>query len=82
MLGSSHIVQRIKYLALLQLWHRMQLWHEFDLWLRNFHMPEAQPKKKINVGEDMEKKEPSYTVGENVSWCNHYGKQYGSFSEN
>ena len=23
------------------------------------------------------KKEPSYTVGENVNWCSHYGKQNG-----
>ena len=25
----------------------------------------------------MEKREPSYTVGENVNWCSYYGKQYG-----
>ena len=25
----------------------------------------------------MEKREPSYTVGGNVNWCSHYGKQYG-----
>ena len=25
----------------------------------------------------MEKKELSFTVGENVSQCSHYGKQYG-----
>ena len=25
----------------------------------------------------MEKREPSYTVGGNISWCSHYGKQYG-----
>ena len=24
------------------------------------------------------RKEPSYTVGRNVNWCSHYGKQYGS----
>ena len=24
----------------------------------------------------MEKREPSYTVGGNVNWYNHYGKQY------
>ena len=24
----------------------------------------------------MEKREPSSTVGGNVAWCNHYGKQY------
>ena len=25
----------------------------------------------------MEKREPSYTVGENVNWCSHYGEQNG-----
>ena len=34
-----------------------------------------------NVGEDMEKKEPLYTVGGNVNWCNHYGKWYGYSSK-
>ena len=33
-------------------------------------------------GEGVEKREPSYTVGGNVNWYNHYGKQYGSSSEN
>ena len=31
----------------------------------------------VNVGKDVEKREPSYTVSENVNWYNHYGKQYG-----
>ena len=35
-----------------------------------------------NVGEDVEKREPSYTVGGNVSWYSHYGKQYEGSSEN
>ena len=35
-----------------------------------------------NVGEGVEKREPSYTVGGNVNWYNHYGKQYGGTSEN
>ena len=35
-----------------------------------------------NVGEDMEKRELSNTVIGNVSWCGHYGKQYGGFSKN
>ena len=30
-----------------------------------------------NAGEDVEKREPSYTVGGNVNWYNHYGEQYG-----
>ena len=32
----------------------------------------------INAGEDVEKRELSYTVGDNVSWSSHYGEQYGS----
>ena len=31
----------------------------------------------INAGVVVEKTEPSYTVGGNISWCSHYGKQYG-----
>ena len=34
----------------------------------------------INAG--IEKREPSYTVGENVNWGSHYGEQYGSSSKN
>ena len=30
----------------------------------------------INAGEDVEKMEPSHTVGGNVNWHRHYGKQY------
>ena len=30
----------------------------------------------INAGEGVEKREPSYTVGRNVNWYSHYGKQY------
>ena len=29
-----------------------------------------------NAGEGMEKRKPSYTVGGNVNWYGHYGKQY------
>jgi hypothetical protein len=34
-------------------------------------------KPKINVGDDVEKKEYVYTVGENVNYCNCCGNQYG-----
>ena len=36
----------------------------------------------INAGEDVEKKESSYTVGGNVNWYNHYGEQYGGSLKN
>jgi len=35
-----------------------------------------------NAGEGMERREPSYTVGRNVNWYSHYGKQYGNSFKN
>ena len=35
-----------------------------------------------SVGEDVEKREPLCTVGGNVNYHSHYGKQYGSSSKN
>ena len=35
-----------------------------------------------NAGEGMEKREPSYAVGGNVTWYKQYGRQYGGTSEN
>ena len=36
---------------------------------------------KTNVGEDVEKGEPSYMVDRNVSWCSYCGKHYGGSSK-
>ena len=44
--------------------------------------PSLKTLQTINAGEGVEKREPSYTVGGNVSWCSHYGEQYGGSSEN
>ena len=35
-----------------------------------------------NTGESTENREPSYTVGGNVNWCSHYGRQYGGSLKN
>ena len=34
-----------------------------------------------NAGKDMEKGEPSPTVGRNANWCSYCGKQYECFSK-
>ena len=39
-------------------------------------------RQEINIREDVEKREPSHTIGQNVNWCSHYGKQYGDFFKN
>ena len=36
----------------------------------------------LPVGEGVEKREPSYTVGRNVNQYSHYGKQYEVSSKN
>ena len=33
--------------------------------------------KTINAGEDVKRREPSYTVGGNVNSYSHYGEQHG-----
>ena len=38
--------------------------------------PSSKSLQIINAGEGVEEKELSYTVGGNLNWYNHYGKQY------
>ena len=44
--------------------------------------PSSKNLQTINAGEGVEKREPSYTVGGNVNWYSHYGKQYGGSLKN
>ena len=39
--------------------------------------PSSKSLQIINVGEGIERRQPFYTVCENVNWCSCYGKQYG-----
>ena len=48
-------------------------------WNITSHLSEWLSSKRTqitNVGEDMEKREPLYTIGGNVHWDSHCGKQY------
>ena len=36
----------------------------------------------IDAGEGVEKREPSYSVGENVHWCSHYREYCGGSLQN
>ena len=54
-------------------------------WNITSHLAERLSSKRTqiaNVGEDMEKMDPSYTVHGNVNWHNHHGRLYGGFSKN
>ena len=44
--------------------------------------PSLTSQQITSAGEDLEKKKSSQTIGGNVNWYNHYGKQYGGSSEN
>ena len=52
----------------------------------NYHLTPVRmailKRNTTNVGKDAEKREPLYTVGENVNWYNHCGKQCEGFSKN
>ena len=41
----------------------------------------SKTQETTSVVEDMEKKEPSCTVGGNANWQSHCGKQYGGSSK-
>ena len=49
--------------------------------LTPFRMAIIKKNANTNVGKDVEKGEHLYTVGGNVNWYSHYGKQYGNFSK-
>ena len=36
----------------------------------------------MNAGEGVEKKEPSYTIGDNINWYIHCGEQHGGSLKN
>lgn len=38
-------------------------------------------KAMVSVGEDVEKRKLSYTVGGTVNWCRHYGRENGDCSK-
>ena len=48
---------------------------EVSIWIREAYFQEYMP-------FDVERKEPSYTIGWNVNWYNLYVKQYGCFLKN
>ena len=37
--------------------------------------------KSANVGEDEGTRQPMYTIGGNINWCSHCGRQYGGASK-
>jgi len=58
--------------------------YQVDGLVKKYHQSEwlqLTSQEMTDVGGDVEKGEPSYTVGGNASWCSHSGKQYGSSSK-
>ena len=52
--------------------------HEY--YLTSVRMAVIKKWNRTNIVRDVEKRESLYTVGRNVNWFSHYGKQYGSSS--
>ena len=60
----------------------MQIKTTVSYHLTPVRMPSSKRLQTISAGEGMEKKEPSYIVGGNANWYNHYGEQYGDSFKN
>ena len=60
----------------------MQIKTAMRYYLTPVRMAIIKKSQTINTGEGVEKREPSYTVGGNVNWCSHYGRQYRGFLRN
>ena len=49
----------------------------WDTILHQSEQPSSKSLQTINAGEGVEKRERSCTIGGNVNWYSHYGRQYG-----
>ena len=55
-------------------------WKSKPQWGTTSHQsewPSSKSPQTINAGEGVEKRECSCTIGGNVNWYSHYGRQYG-----
>ena len=50
--------------------------------LKPIRMATIKRPEMTSISKDVEKREPLHTVGRNINWHSHCGKQYGGFSKN
>ena len=55
----------------------MQIKTTMNITSHQSEWPSSKNPQTINAGDGVERREPSYTVGENVNWYSHYREQYG-----
>ena len=53
-----------------------------DITSHQSEWPSSKSLQRVNVGEGVEKREQSCTVGGNVNWYSHSGRQYGDSLKN
>ena len=60
----------------------MQIKTTVRYYLTPVRMAISKRQQMTSTDKDVEKREPFCTVGGNINWCSHHGKQYGDSSKN
>ena len=55
---------------------------QWDITSHRSERPSSKNLQTVNAGEGVEKRERSHTVGGNVNWYSHHGRQYGDSFKN
>ena len=77
-MANGHMKRCLTLLIIIE----MQIKTIMSYHLKPVRMATIKRPETTSVSKDVEKRGLLHTVGRNINWCSHCGKQYGGSSEN